>query len=145
MIWVPQCALQFCNAVATLLWDVHRSWHEAPHWLASVSLFNLGAYIWNKALTISRTCSNPATNSSPTSNGLLNFSPSAIFHHSVRLKFELTDVVYVAWSSMLLSDATYVPGLLMSEKLWNVTLTGSGTSGKLPLDARRPVIQAAAS
>src|SRR5260370_11096637 len=88
---------------------------------------------------------NPATNSSPTSNGLLNFSPSAIFHHSVRLKFESTDVIYVAWSSMLLLDATYVPGLLMSEKLQNVTLTGSGTSGKLLLDARRPVIQAVAS
>jgi len=46
---------------------------------------------------------------------------------------------------MLSSDTTYVPGLLMSEKLQNATLTGSGTSGKLLLDARRPVIQAAAS
>src|SRR5229473_5587308 len=88
---------------------------------------------------------NPATNFSPTSNGLLNFSPSAIFHHSVRLKFESTDVIYMAWSSMLSSDATYVPGLLMSKKLQKVTLTGLGTLAKLPLDARRPIIQAAAS
>lgn len=92
-----------------------------------------------------RARSNPATNSSPTSNGLLNFFPSAIFHHSVRLKFGSGDSSGSACGGRLSLGATYVPGFLMSEKLRKATLTDSGTEGELPLDPRRPMIQAAAS
>src|SRR5258708_31534720 len=96
-------------------------------------------------LTMSRAHSNSATNSLPMSNSLLKFSPSAIFHHSMKLNVGLTDVLHPACRRGLLSGATYVPGLFMFEKLQKVILTGSGTSGELPLDARRPIIQVAAS
>lgn len=108
-----------------------------PGWVA-------GLYI-NRALTISRACSNPATNSSPISNGLLNLPPSAIFHHSVRLNFGSADVSDLVGDSRVSSGAEYVSGFLMSEKLRNATVTGSGTEGELPHDSRRPIIHAAES
>jgi hypothetical protein len=63
----------------------------------------------------------------------------------VILNFGSIDLLYPACGSRLSSGAKNVPGVLMSEKLRKATLTGSGTWGELLLDARRPIIQAAAS
>ena len=81
----------------------------------------------NKIHTLSRACSNPATNSSPISNGLLNFFLSSIFHHSVKLNFRSKGLSDPVCSSRLSFGATYVSRFLMSEKLQKAILTASGT------------------
>ena len=80
----------------------------------------------DKELTTSRACSNPATNFSPTSKGSFKFFPAGVFHHSVKLNFVSTDVSDPPCSGRLPSGSVYVPGFLMSEKLWKAILTGSG-------------------
>ena len=147
-IWLSLCRVLPLDAAAILLWDYSSSCHEALCWIAAAALVDWRAIIYDnieKTLTTSKTQSNSVTKSLLILNCLFNLSPSTILHHSLNLKFDSTDSLHLACSNRILLGGTYVPAFLMSEKLQKVILTDSGTKGVMPLDARMPMIQEAAS